>query len=602
MLTIDVLQGAGKSSMITAVTDIPYFPVGNRLTTKAPIRLNLKPLLDGAQPKFSIRFRGLDYSRHINDEADISAILQHIMEKEIPEGKLTFEEITVCVQKPGVQSLVIIDTPGIREDDPRSRECVRKYLQSEGYLVLCLVEAAHVSLASHAAVALVQAAGKGGDARVVLNRVDEVVSSNVEDRVLSRIVGEDEHMQAAGIASAHAVISAMPADASAQFGSLDDYERQHFQQHIFPKLSQHDAPSKKRREQVMEQCTMRQLVTHLVPWFDDHVRNKVVPITKKWLQPKIREAEHALTLLGPEHLTVRQVLEAVAAECDFQKVIDFLHQGSSNHGADGAPQAILPPILLGSDGQQIMAEYEPAQIEPPALAYYTQQANLAHAAYEGIRSWLEQHCYMSLLKAMIREAFAAESALQLHRFDSLLTAVLEYGLTAAINPAAVTEKIMQIPVLQQLRDLQLSPARDLSRPGALAELDADVRTALIYQVVIPLVHGGALLDCIGEDFIPEESADYKEKRGQAELHLERLNCANRILKDISCMPAAPAQPYQPQVRSKLHAHCMPIATRPVNNGCYCHAAKKAACCCPGSVHCCACFLPDFLGDRKASPS
>ena len=77
------------------------------------------------------------------------------------------------------------------------------------------------------------------------------------------------------------------------------------------------------------------------------------------------------------------------------------------------------------DGQPVMAQFEPAQLEPPVMAYYDQQANLARAAKQGIRNWLEQKPYIPLLKAMIWDAFQSECPLQLSRFESLLTAILE---------------------------------------------------------------------------------------------------------------------------------------------------------------------------------
>ena len=98
---------------------------------------------------------------------------------------------------------------------------------------------------------------------------------------------------------------------------------------------------------------------------------------------------------------------------------------------------------------------------------------------------------------------------------------------------------MQLPFIEQLNGLQLSPSQDLSRPGALAEIDAAVRTALIYLTVMPLAgRDGRLIKCVKPDFCLEESAAHKGKRRLAESFLERLEHAMSILESIKTMPAA----------------------------------------------------------------
>ena len=337
-----VLQSVGKSSVTTAIVQFPYSPSGKGLTTKAPVRICLQPIPVGTPPTFSISFRGITVP--VKDESEISPTVQSIMEEQIPAGKLTFDEVTVRVCKPGVPSLVFIDTPGIREDDPGSKALVERYLQSDNHLVVCLVEACYVSLASHSAVALVRTHGKGRNARLVLTKTDEVVTrDNIKDKVLMRILGQDEQMKEAGLSSAHAVITAVPEDEYE--APLGDFEQQHFQQHIFSKLPQLGHPFSESGKFIQEHCTMKHLVEDLVPWFESFVRKEGVPITQRWLAPKLQEAQDALTLLGcsVEDLTLSQVMEEVESRCDFQKVIDFLHQGSSNPAATGSPQGILSP-------------------------------------------------------------------------------------------------------------------------------------------------------------------------------------------------------------------------------------------------------------------
>ena len=217
--------------------------------------------------------------------------------------------------------------------------------------------------------------------------------------------------------------------------------------------------------------------------------------------------------------------------CNYQNVINNLHQGSPS----GTSSLQLSPIrLLDLEGQPIMAQHKPADLRPPAMDYYDQQVDLARAAHRGIHAWLMQKPYLPLLETMIRDAFAADSPEQLQRFESLLAAVLE-GLASAVDADAVTSKVMQLPLIEQLTHLSTPP--NLCEPGRLASIDADVRKALIYMVVMPLKRNDDRLGrCVEEGFNLEESAEYRKKREEIETQEQRLQHAMSILEAIKPSP------------------------------------------------------------------
>ncbi|KAK9867743.1 hypothetical protein WJX84_007087 [Apatococcus fuscideae] len=309
-LVVIGLQAAGKSKFMTAISKCNFSPSGKGLTTKAPVRLCLEPIPSHADQVFEVSFRGRLHP--CCAESDIAQTVGEIMQTEIPGTKLTSDEITVRICKAGVPPLVLIDTPGIREDNTGSKELVSKYLR-DGHLVICLVEACFINLDSHAAVQLVRYHGKVGNTRLVLTRTDEVTTRDaIQDKVLSRILGWSTQMQTAGFPSAYAVIAEHP-EGSSGANSLDLNERAHFEQQIFQRLPQLDAAFHPHIDFIRQHCTVRNLIEALVPWFEDFLRREGVPIALQWLQPKLRDASRRITDLGRpvEEITVQEVMEAV---------------------------------------------------------------------------------------------------------------------------------------------------------------------------------------------------------------------------------------------------------------------------------------------------
>ena len=539
------MQAAGKSKFMTAISKCNFSPSGKGLTTKAPVRLCLEPIPSHADQVFEVSFRGRLHP--CCAESDIAQTVGEIMQTEIPGTKLTSDEITVRICKAGVPPLVLIDTPGIREDNTGSKELVSKYLR-DGHLVICLVEACCINLDSHAAVQLVRYHGKVGNTRLVLTRTDEVTTRDaIQDKVLSRILGWSTQMQTAGFPSAYAVIAEHP-EGSSGANSLDLNELAHFEQQIFQRLPRLDAAFHPHIDFIRQHCTVRNLIEALVPWFEDFLRREGVPIALQWLQPKLRDASRRITDLGRpvEEITVQEVMEAVVRSCPFQSVLDILHQDDP-----GWPNHAIRMDLSDSE-QPSMAQWKPAQLHPPALAYHRQQEAVTAAAAQGIEDWLTRQPYMQLLKMMVKQAFASSGPLRLDRFESLLAAILERGLALAVRPQEIKAQILSLPAVQELA-FGL-PA--LHNPGALSAIDAAVRTALIHLAVMPLCKpDGRLVRCVEAGFKLEESAVYNERRLHAQDQLRTLKAAMAIMESIKAMHSA-TEDTQMQARVACQEHCL----------------------------------------------
>ncbi|KAK9831269.1 hypothetical protein WJX74_009982 [Apatococcus lobatus] len=540
-LVVFGLEAIGKSSFMRALTKCHFSPSGKGLTTRAPVRLCLVSIPRGSAPSFEVSFRRQTYPQEL--ESDIASKVAEIMKVEIPGGTLTQDEITVTIRKPDIPNLVFIDLPGIRETDPISKQLAIKYLKDPNNLVICLVEAHFNSLTAHSGVDLVRTHGKVENTCLVLTRSDEVLamgSEAIQDRLLDRTFGRSEEMAAIGVGSVHFVFGDCPRRPSQMI--LDDFEAEQYEQHILQGLPEAE------RAFIRQHCTMTQLMTSLVPWFESFLRRNGVPLALRWLEPKLQEALQRITDLGPpvEHLSMQEVMDAVLSCCDFQSVYNKLYREYDD--LPGLSICLSP----AQDGQLSMAKWRSAQQQqPPAAAYWHQQAAVTAAAAQGIREWLMANHHLPLLDDMLQKAFATRSVLRLDRFQGLLKAILDGRLAHVIDLCVVRERILGLPAIQQLK----CGLPALSQPGVLAAIDADVRAAFIHLAVLPLdKHDGPLVHCMVEDtgLKLEESAHHQEQRQQAEKDQQAVEEAMQIMKSIqSTETAAHAGPSVPEGRPDI---------------------------------------------------
>ena len=517
-----------------ALTRCLFSPFGKGLTTKAPVRLCLKPIPDGAAPSFEVNLRGDVFSTEMTTEADIAPLVEGIMESLIPANTLTEDEVTVTICKPGIPSLVFIDLPGIRVTDPDSEKLAKKFIQDPNNLVICLVEATFISLTSHTAVKLVREHGRVRDTLLVLTRSDQVLRLGdqcIKGHLLDRVLNRSEEMKAIGFDSAQFVFADCP-DRPAQ-SSHADYECDLYEHDIISRLQ---APYSADIEVIRQHCTMQRLIGILVSRYEEFLCREGVPTALHWLQPKLDEAREQIRALGlpVSQLTLQQVMQAALAACDFQSVFSKLHKEFP-----GGP-ALAISLDLGHGRHTTLARWAPAlQLQPPALAYYEQQAWVTTAVLQAITHWLVSKPHVALVENMLRRAFASSGPLCLERFESLLAALLDGRLADAIDMEEVTRLILALPTLQRLK----CGSPDLSRPGVLAAIDVDnVRAPFIHLVVQPMRDpAGPLARCIEAGFPLVESDSFQEKRRSAEAHKQVLEKAIGLMEVIrDKYPQAPA--------------------------------------------------------------
>ena len=394
----------------------------------------------------------------------------------------------------------------------------------------------------------------------------------VQDRLLDRTFGGSEEITAIGFGSVHFVFGDCPRRPSEI--SLDEYESAQYEQHIFQRLPEADGAA---RDFIQQHCTMKRLMTSLVPWFENFVRKNGIPLALRWLEPKLQEALQRISELSlpVEQLSMQEAMQAALSCCGFQSVYDKLYKDQA-----GSKPSLSICLSPAQDGQLSMAEWKPLQqLQPPEAAYWHRQQAVTAAAAQGIREWLSASHHMPLLEDMVWRAFATHGPLRLDRFQGLLAAILDGRLAGAIHQEDVSARILALPAVHQLS----CGLPALSYPGVLAATDADVRAAFIHLAVLPLEKpDGPLVRCVLEDaqLGLRESAEHQRQRQGAEEDLQAVQEAMSILKSISSLepsahgdpPAAVALPLA-QVRcntSCMDRHCLQIAA-----GAYPAFAQKA---------------------------
>ena len=466
----NALQSVGKSTFMEAITKRPIFPQGPGATTRAPIVLHLQHVPPGAPQTSSVSFRGTTVP--LSDDALIAAHVASFMQQ-VPADELTPDEITVCIARPDVPSITLIDTPGISDQLPSSYQIARGYLQQDSTLVICLVDAGYIDLAPHQAITMVRQAGKLDNAVLVLTRTDEVTAVKaISERVINRVLGCSHEMQRTGFCKAYAVIPKLPLGAVAAGKS----EQKLLKQQLggsWPTGNQAHADSS-----LEARLSMASLIAGIVPWFEEFVRRKGIPLALKWLQPKLQAAADKLSALGPpaESLTVQQVMREVTENLDLQNALEMLHSHQ-----ESLPELKIRARLgkyIGAFPQFQVKQHSPA----PDVSFYNEQHEMARAALAGIQEWLgSRSCapkYWVVIQAAVEAALSTCSPLRPARFKQLVERVLHERLWQAVDPEKVRRAVLDMSCVRDLclgtPDLtQLGGPPRLMQPQAMLDNDID---------------------------------------------------------------------------------------------------------------------------------
>ncbi len=441
------MQCCGKSTVMKAMTGRELFLTGTGATTRAPVRVELRNISPEFSEHVHVSVHFGDKNLQLQPNDNLAAIVKSMMDT-IPHDTFQEEEIVVKIAQPNVPNLTLIDIPGL-STDPQTHAIARHYIERRNTLVICLVDAGYVDLASHEVAGMVRQAGKLSNAMLVLTRTDEVTTQAIKSKVLDRLLYSSREMNLTGFRrdNVFAVTAQMPpAEVAAGLS-----ERNLFQRQILDLLPELGAPYKDQAVYIETHCTTANLVRALVPWYEDFIKKVGIPSALSSLHHELSLANQVLEELGEavDKLTVKEVMEEICSLCNIQAAAKILLRKEVS-GQMQVPAIIMPEF----QGMPALPDYiaRPMPPEHEVLARAQQQHQVASATLHAISLWLGhggRPAYYTLILDMISLAIAQSSPLRLERFEDLIQKV-HVGLLQAIDPQAVERAIFQHGLIKDL--------------------------------------------------------------------------------------------------------------------------------------------------------
>ncbi|KAK9844227.1 hypothetical protein WJX84_005276 [Apatococcus fuscideae] len=202
-------QSTGKSSLLESITKCPIFPRGTSMITRTPVHLCLEHVASAADSKTEIRFGAGPMERLTSEKAIVEAVRQRM--DLIPAGTIVNQPMIVRICKPDVPTMEIVDLPGIRERPADAKQMttaiVNEYLADEETLVLCVVDATFADLTSAQSIRFVETWRKQDKTIIVLTKADVLHESEIEAKLMQRVLGQQSDEDIGCFAGCVAVIN-----------------------------------------------------------------------------------------------------------------------------------------------------------------------------------------------------------------------------------------------------------------------------------------------------------------------------------------------------------------------------------------------------------
>jgi GTP-binding protein EngB required for normal cell division len=199
-------ESSGKSSLLEAVTKCPVFPRDTDLSTRMPVRLELKNA-DGSQEEITITFGSVKY---VLDNTDgVLAKVQEIMDS-LPPGEIVEDELKIQICKPNIPTFTLMDLPGIRTNPEKlkrvTNKIVDKYLSRSNTLVIAVLPASTPRLGSDLAMGKVDEHKKASQTVVALTMAD-LAKGTAWDTLMDRIRSGSKELAGLNLVGCVAVVN-----------------------------------------------------------------------------------------------------------------------------------------------------------------------------------------------------------------------------------------------------------------------------------------------------------------------------------------------------------------------------------------------------------
>jgi len=214
------MESTGKSSLLENITKCNVFPRDHKLCTRCPVHLKLST----GKPKYFIKYfddNDKECVINVQNKNDIYKEVQNIFNK-YPADVISDKEIVVNITDENVPNFEFFDLPGIRSYPPDLAEKTiaisKKYLEDKNSIVICVVPSTTTRLTSCQSIALILETNMKQNCILALTMADRLQPENVEDLLISRIIGTSDEIQDLGFAGYVAIVNRTHTDGK----SLDE--------------------------------------------------------------------------------------------------------------------------------------------------------------------------------------------------------------------------------------------------------------------------------------------------------------------------------------------------------------------------------------------
>lgn len=315
-------ESTGKSSLLEGITKCKMFPRDNKMCTKFPIRVKLST----GEPQYSVSYMDSDGDRvvvDVDDKNEIYPIIKELMSK-IPGDQISENEIIVRISEPNVPTFELLDLPGIRtyplETAKTIKRLCRKNLKDINTICLCVVPAITTRITAQQSIAMVSQYGAGSRCILALTMADKVISSDIDDLLIKRLIGTSDEFTGLNFAGCVAVANRTHLD-SISMKDQDVWERKWFEQNVINKISSDDQVHK---QTIVKNVTICNLINVMDKMYCNFIRTVWRPNIEKTIATKLKRLNMQLTSLGNANVDVdamnrliEQKLRAIFNDYDY---------------------------------------------------------------------------------------------------------------------------------------------------------------------------------------------------------------------------------------------------------------------------------------------
>lgn len=286
-------ESAGKSSLLENITKCQIFPRDAKMCTKCPIHLKLKT---DEKHTYSINYKGQDIIIK-NKYAIYNKIAQYM--KDIGEGNISTDVITINITGPTLPVFEFIDLPGIvsypENIAKQTLDISKKYLNDSNTIVLCVVPATTTRLTSCQSIALIKEMKMEQNTILALTMADRVQPVNIGDLLVSRLLNTSDELKDINFNGYVAVVNRTH-DNSFNLAENDTMETKWFNDNI---ISCIPVEHKKDADYISQNVTINKLVKQLDKLYSMYIEKEWKPSVLNRMKEKLNNLEEQYKKLGP---------------------------------------------------------------------------------------------------------------------------------------------------------------------------------------------------------------------------------------------------------------------------------------------------------------